>query len=169
MSDERITMINSRQTPLKEYGLVLLIITTLLAGCTIPSPDEVFQEEADVPKAWSTVNGTFTYLVSDVNNSTYQTVWLDVNTTYGLIELDYFQYNATHLSFDIVNNSVIFNNYTFNAEGYLVQVHDDWNHDFLWNTGYAPQLGNATLMFATFTFDVTVEYEVKYRVWNGRE
>jgi hypothetical protein len=158
----------SRQTTLKEFGLVLLIVT-MLAGCTIPSPDEVFEDVTIAPKEWSNMNGTFTYLVNDVNNSTYETVWLDVNTTHGMIELDYFRYNITHLSFDIVNNSVIFNNYTFNIIGHLTQVHDDWQHEYIWNTGYAPQLGNASLMFATFPFDVTVEYEVKYRVWNGRE
>jgi len=163
MSDERLTMENSRQTTLKEYGFVLLVLTTLLAGCTIPTPDEVFEAEAEVPKAWTTMNGTFTFLIDDANNSTQQTVWLDVNTTYGLIELDYFQYNVTHLSFDIVNNSVRFNNYSFDIAGRLLQ------DGLLWNTGYAPQFGNATLMFATFPFDVTVEYEVKYRVWNGRE
>jgi len=157
----------SRQTTLKEFGLVFLIVT-MLAGCTIPSPDEVFEDVTTAPKEWSNMNGTFTYLINDVNNSTYETVWLDVNTTHGMIELDYFRYNITHLSFDIVNNSVIFNNYTFNIIGHLTQVHDDWNMS-IWNTGYAPQLGNASLMFATFPFDVTVEYEVKYRVWNGRE
>ena len=65
--------------------------------------------------------------------------------------------------FNNLDNSVIFNNYSFNIEGHLLQ------DSLLWNTGYAPQFGNATLMFATFPFDVTVEYEVKYRVWNGRE
>ena len=161
-------MEKSRQTTLRDFGLVFLI-TFMLAGCTIPSPDEVFAEEEECIKAWSTLNGTFTFLIDDVNNSTQETVIVPINTSYGLIQLDYFQYNLTHLSFDIINNTVIFNNFTFNAEGYLAQVHDDWNHDFLWSEGYAPQFGNATLHFPEFPFDVTVEYEVKYRVWNGRE
>jgi len=149
--------------------LALVMITTLFVGCTIPSPDEVFAEETVAPKEWATLNGSFTYLVDDVNNSTQETVWLNTNSTYGMIELDYFHYNITHLSFDIVNNSVIFHNYSFNIIGYLSQVHDDWNQSYLWSKGYAPEFGNATLMFPTFTFDVTVEYEVKYRIWTGQE
>jgi hypothetical protein len=143
--------------------LALLMMTTLLTGCTLPSPEEVYGSEEEAPKDWITVSGSFTYLINDVNNSTQETVWVDVNTTHGMIELDYFHYNVTHLSFDIVNNSVLFNNYSFYITGHLEQ------DGLLWNTGYAPQFGNATLMFATFPFDVTVEYEMKYRVWNGRE
>tara|TARA_R100000995_G_scaffold1763_1_gene1176 strand:- start:19094 stop:19579 length:486 start_codon:yes stop_codon:yes gene_type:complete len=155
-------ILNSRQTTLREFGLVFLI-TIMLAGCTIPSPDEVFAEEEECIKDWSTMNGSFTYLINDLNNSTQETVVLDFNSTYGLIELDYFYYNLTHLSFDIVNNTVIFNNFTFNVEGYAQQG------THLWSNGYAPQFGSATLVFPVFPFDVTVEYEVKYRVWNGRE
>tara|TARA_R100000742_G_scaffold4120_1_gene1185 strand:- start:892 stop:1377 length:486 start_codon:yes stop_codon:yes gene_type:complete len=152
----------SRQTTLKEFGLVFLL-TFMLAGCTIPTPDEVFAEEEECIKSWSTLNGSFIYLIDDANNSTQETVWLNVNTTHGLIELDYFQFNLTHLSFEIINNSVIFNNFTFDVNGYLQQgVH-------LWSNGHAPQFGNASLMFPEFPFDVTVEYEVKYRIWNGRE
>ena len=157
-----MNILNSRQTTLREFGLVFLM-TFMLAGCTIPSPEEVFAEEEECVKEWSMMNGSFTYLINDLNNSTQETVVLDFNTTYGLIELDYFYYNLTHLSFDIINNTVIFNNFTFNSEGYVQQG------THLWSNGYAPQFGNATLVFPVFPFDVTVEYEVKYRVWNGRE
>ena len=105
-------MRNSRQTTLKEFGLVFLI-TIMLAGCTIPSPDEVFAEEDECVKAWSMMNGSFTYLIDDANNSTQEIVVIPINSSYGLIELDYFHYNLTHLSFDIINNTVIFNNFTF--------------------------------------------------------
>ena len=146
-----------------EKILALLMMTTLLTGCTIPTPDEVFTDEVQAPKDWTVLSGTFTYLIDDANNSTQETVWIDVNTTYGLIEVDYYQYNMTHLSFEIVNNSVVFHNYTFNIQGYLTQGSN------VWATGYAPEFGNATLHFAEFPFDVTVEYEIRYRVWAGQE
>lgn len=152
----------SRQTTLKEFGLVFLI-TVLLAGCTIPTPDEVFAEPETCVKDWSMLNGTFTYLIDDANNSTYETVWLHVNSTHGFIEVDYFHYNLTHLSFTIVNNSVIFNNYSFDINGYLMQ------DGYIWSNGYAPNMGNVSLYFTDFPFDVTVDYQVKYRIWNGRE
>lgn len=157
-----MSMRNSRQTTLKEFGLVFLI-TIMLAGCTIPSPDEVFAEEDECVKVWSMMNGSFTYLIDDMNNSTQEVVVIPINSSYGLVELDYFHFNLTHLSFDIINNTVIFNNFTFNVDGFLEQG------DYIWSNGYAPEFGNATLVFPIFPFDVTVEYEVKYRVWNGRE
>ena len=41
--------------------------------------------------------------------------------------------------------------------------------DKYWSSGFAPEYGNATLHFAAFPFDVTIEYEVVYRVWDGRQ
>ena len=47
-------------------------------------------------------------------------------------------------------------------KGYIVQ------DGVYWQTGLAPNFGDAELHFAAFPFDVTVEYEVVYRVWDGR-
>ena len=40
---------------------------------------------------------------------------------------------------------------------------------YIWSNGYAPNMGNVSLYFTDFPFDVTVDYQVKYRIWNGRE
>ena len=113
------------------------------------------------------LTGDFTLVMDNTTNETLihaPTIWLDVNTSYGAIELQSFKYNITHLSFEVINNSVIFNNYSWvNMQGYLVQGGN------YWSSGFAPEFGNASLHFAAFPFDVTVEYEVVYRVWDGRQ
>jgi len=149
-------------------AMVLLIAASLMAGCADAIPDVPGNEEEEITATeWATMSGEFT-LVFD-NNSTNETLihapemWLDINTTYGLIELAQFNYSAVHLSFEIVNNSVIFHNYTFNMQGHLIQ------DGYVWKEGLAPNFGNATLHFASFPFDVTINYEIKYKIWNGRE
>lgn len=144
----------------------LMIVCTLLAGCAdaIPDPTDVYDEEESIQKDWQTLTGEFTLVLE--NNSTLVSapeMWLDTNKTYGLIELASFNYTAEHLSFVVDNNSVIFHNYTFNMKGHLVQ------DNYVWSEGLAPQFGNATLHFAAFPFDVTVDYEITYRIWDGRE
>lgn len=149
--------------------IALMIVCSFMAGCAdaIPDPNSVYDEEEAITKDWAVMAGEFT-LVFD-NNSTNETllyapeIWLDVNKTYGLIELARFNYSVVHLSFEIVNNSVIFHNYTFNMQGHLIQ------DGYVWKEGLAPNFGNATLHFASFPFDVTVNYEVEYRIWDGRE
>jgi hypothetical protein len=150
--------------------IALMIVCSFMAGCAdaIPDPNSVYDEEEEaITKDWAVMAGEFT-LVFD-NNSTNETllyapeIWLDVNKTYGLIELARFNYSAVHLSFEIVNNSVIFHNYTFNMQGHLIQ------DGYVWKEGLAPNFGNATLHFASFPFDVTVNYEIEYRIWDGRE
>jgi|TARA_R100000482_G_C5127683_1_gene149755 hypothetical protein len=149
-------------------AMALLMISVLLAGCTIPDPDEVFEEEVvSTEPDWVTVTGSFTYLHEDMNNTTYETVWLDTNVTYGFIECGEFTYNMTHLSFDIVNNTVRFNNYSYDVSGYYHQSID--NLSYTWNSGFAYGFGNVSLMFPSYPFDVTVDYSATYRVWNGRE
>jgi len=149
--------------------LTLMIVGAFLAGCTEALPDPPSEEfEGQVSnKEWTTLTGDFTLVMDNTTNETLiyaPTIWLDVNTSYGAIELQSFKYNITHLSFEVINNSVIFNNYSWvNMQGYLVQ------EDKYWSSGFAPEFGNATLHFAAFPFDVTVEYEVIYRVWDGRE
>ena len=78
-------------------AMALLMISVLLAGCTIPDPDEVFEEEVvSTEPDWVTVTGSFTYLHEDMNNTTYETVWLDTNTTYGFIECGDFIYSLSN-------------------------------------------------------------------------
>jgi len=149
--------------------IALMVVCSFMAGCAdaIPSPDDVYNEEEAIAKDWDIMTGEFTLVFA--NNSTNETllhapeIWLDVNKTYGLIELARFNYSAVHLSFEIVNNSVIFHNYTFNMQGHLMQ------DGYVWKEGLAPNFGNATLQFASFPFDVTVMYEIEYRIWDGRE
>ena len=149
--------------------LTLMIVGAFLAGCTEALPDPPSEEfDGQVSdKEWTTLTGDFTLVMDNTTNETLiyaPTIWLDVNTTYGAIELQSFKYNITHLSFEVIDNSVIFNNYSWvNMQGYLVQG------DKYWSSGFAPEFGNATLHFAAFPFDVAVEYEVVYRVWDGRE
>jgi len=149
--------------------LTLMIVGAFLAGCTEALPDPPSEEfEGEVSDIeWTTLAGDFTLVMDNTTNETLiyaPTIWVDVNTSYGAIELQSFKYNITHLSFEVINNSVIFNNYSWvNMQGYLVQG------DKYWSSGFAPEFGNATLHFAAFPFDVTVEYEVVYRVWDGRE
>jgi hypothetical protein len=154
----------------KNKMMILLIVSSLLAGCAdvIPDPGDVYGNEETINKEWLTLAGNFT-LITD-NNTTMlsaPTIVLDVNSTYGLIELGGFNYTAVHLSFEIINNSVIFHNYTFNMIGHLLQETHDSN--YLWSQGYAPEFGNATLHFASFPFDITIQYELEYRIWDGKE
>lgn len=149
--------------------LTLMIVGAFLAGCTeaLPSPPEEEFEGETAQADWMSMTGEFTLVMNNTTNETLihsPTIWLDVNTSYGAIELQSFKYNITHLSFEVVNNSVIFSNYSWvNWQGYLVQG------DKYWSSGFAPEFGNATLHFAAFPFDVTVEYELIYRVWDGRQ
>ena len=99
-------------------------------------------------------------MVGDDNNSTYSTVTIGTNSSW--LEVSSFNYTATHLSFEIVNNTVIFNNYTFANDGYVSQ------DGMLFNSGYAPNYGQAELYFPNFPYDITVNYTVKYRTENGR-
>lgn len=220
----------------------ILLVSTLLAGCTdgLPSPDDVFGEET-VEKEWVTQTGNYTILIDDSNNSTYTSVVIGEDDKW--LEVTSFSFNATHLSFDIVNNTVIFNNKTFNVpSGYLYQtittteiveytypiytlnsttsnmsytltgsmnthIHNasnlavinlttplsldnitietgeynlevtneirtaslDVEHMILFGVGMPPSLGTGTLFFPMFDMDITVEYTVTYRLWDGRE
>ena len=148
--------------------MALMIVCSFMAGCAdaIPDPDDVYSEDEAITKEWATMSGEFTLVFENNTNETLleaPEIWLDVNKTYGLIELQRFNYTATHMSFTIVNNSVLFHNYTFNMQGNLLQ------DGYAWREGLAPNFGNATLHFAKFPFDITVTYEVKYRIWDGRE
>tara|TARA_R110002020_G_scaffold42162_3_gene123828 strand:+ start:493 stop:942 length:450 start_codon:yes stop_codon:yes gene_type:complete len=143
-------------------AIVLLIAASLMAGCADAIPDVPGNEEV-ITTEWTTVSGEFTVLVEDDNNSTTETVIihrLGTNNTW--FNLKSFNWTATHLSFDIVNNTVIFNNYTFNNDGYVIQ------DGIMFNAGYAPNYGEVELYFPTFPYDITVNYTVEYNTVNGR-
>jgi len=133
--------------------IALLMVTSLMAGCADAIPDAPFGGEEEVVVEWTTLNGEFTVLVGDENNSTYTDVTIGTNDTWLIVNS--FNYTATHLSFEIVNNTVIFNNFTFYNEGYI-------------HIGHSPDMGTETLYFPVFPYDITVNYTVSYRTENGR-
>jgi hypothetical protein len=144
---------------MKKKLIALLIVSSLLAGCADALPDVPTNEEKEITIEWTTVNGEFTVL-TETNNSTYEVVVLGESNTW--FNFKSFNWTATHLSFDIINNTVIFNNYTFNNDGYVMQ------DGIMFNAGYAPNYGEVELYFPTFPFDVTVNYTVEYNTVNGR-
>jgi len=172
----------------KKKMIALMIVCSFMAGCAdaIPEPDSWFEDDEIIAPDWITEVGEFTIMINETttvevitevageNNTTINetttmevavpnpVIWFDTNSTHGWLEVMRVNYTATHLSFNIVDNTVIFNNYSFNVGGYLVQ------DGFMWSNGYAPNLGNATLYVPTFPFDISVNYTVTYRVWNGR-
>jgi hypothetical protein len=140
-------------------AMALLIVASLMAGCADAIPDVPGNEEEIITTEWTTISGEFTVL-TDVNNSTYEVVVLGENNTW--FKLNSFNWTATHLSFDIINNTVIFNNYTFDNDGYVIQ------DGIMFSAGYAPNYGQVELYFPTFPFDITVNYTVEYNTVNGR-
>ena len=140
--------------------IALIMVCSFMAGCADAIPDVPGMGEEEVVVEWTTLNEEFTVLVGDDNNSTYSTVTIGTNSSW--LEVSSFNYTATHLSFEIVNNTVIFNNYTFANDGYVSQ------DGMLFNSGYAPNYGQAELYFPNFPYDITVNYTVKYRTENGR-
>ena len=158
--------------------MVLLMVATMMAGCADVIPDLPNGEEVEVVLEWTTLNGEYTVLVNyimndtviyDENNSTYSTVTIGTNNTWVIVKS--FNWTATHLSFDIVNNTVIFNNFTFDNDGYVSQPEENQigiMEDELFSGGYAPKLGSVDLFFPNFPYDITVNYTVVYRTVNGR-
>ena len=172
----------------KKKMIALMIVCSFMAGCAdaIPEPDTWFEDDEIIAPDWITEVGEFTIMfnatttvevvtevVGENNTTTNETttievvvpnpvIWVDTNATYGWIEVMAVNYTATHLSFEIIDNTVIFNNYSFDVGGYLTQG------EHMWNSGYAPDLGNATLYIPSYPFDISVNYTVTYRVWNGR-
>jgi hypothetical protein len=150
---------NSRQTTLKEFGLVFLI-AVMLSGCAGEIiPDPPVDEDRVIPNS-STLEGSFTVLVGD-NNSTTPVIVLGNSTTW--LEVISCNYTATHLSFTVDNNTVTFHNYTFEVGGYVSQG------EHVWSNGYAPSIGEVQLYFSDFEYDITINYTVTYREWRGTE
>ena len=93
------------------------------------------------------------------NNSTMPVVDLGNETM--LFQLDYFTYTASHTSFTFVNNTVIFDNTTFESKTGHV------NQGGLYvSTGYGTT-GSAILHFPDFGMNMTYNYDVRYRLWDG--
>ena len=161
-----MNMENSRQTKLKEFGLVFLI-AVMLSGCAGELiPDAPTDIDNRVVPTFTTLEGSFTVLVDDVNSTT-PVIVIGNSTTW--LEIINYNYTATHLSFTVDNNTVSFHNYTFEVVGYVSQVLDNFSHDYLWNVGYAPSVGTAELHFSEFTYDVTINYTISFREWRGTE
>ena len=169
----------SRQTTLKEFGLVFLI-AVMLSGCAgeiIPNPPS--DDDRVIPNS-STLEGSFTVLVGD-ENSTEPVITLGNSTTW--FEVISYNYTVTHLSFSVDNNTVTFHNYTFEVGGYVSQevtfdisYHhsllmnlDNFSYDYLWSNGYAPSIGTVELFFSDFDYDITINYTITYREWRGTE
>jgi|8_EtaG_2_1085327.scaffolds.fasta_scaffold06084_9 hypothetical protein len=168
-----MNMENSRQTTLKEFGLVFLV-AVMLSGCAgeiIPDPPS--DDDRVIPNS-STLEGSFTVLVGD-ENATKPTITLGNSTTW--LEVISCNYTVTHLSFTVDNNTVTFHNYTFEVGGYVSQnityTHrlnaDIIYYDYLWSSGYAPSIGTVDLYFSDFTYDITINYTITYREWRGTE
>jgi len=133
--------------------IALLLVASFMAGCADAIPDAPFGGEEEILVEWTTLNGEFTVLVGDENNSTYTDVTIGTNNSWLIVES--FNYTATHLSFEIVNNTVLFNNFTFDNDGYI-------------HIGHAANMGMETLYFPVFPYDITVNYTVVYRTETGR-
>jgi len=109
---------------------------------------------------WETLSGNYTVIV-DENNSTVPVISIGNNTTW--MEIQVITFNASHLSFEVVDNQIVFSNFTFELEGYALQ------NGVLFSSGYAPDMGNVTVYMPTFPYDITVEYYCVYREWTGHE
>tara|TARA_R100000152_G_C6771207_1_gene197665 strand:- start:882 stop:1322 length:441 start_codon:yes stop_codon:yes gene_type:complete len=144
----------------KAYAICILLLAGTLAGCAEAIPDPPLVVEGANAPDWEYLNGTYTYMVDD-NNSTVPVVTLGNESTW--LQVNSYTLNATHMSFVTEDNAITFNNKSFTLSGYLNQ------EGVLWDSGYAPLMGNNTLHFPTFPYDITVEYSVMYREWTGME
>lgn len=143
--------------------VALMIVCSLMAGCAdaIPDPNSILgNEETTTEPDWKTINGQYTVVIDD-NNSTVPIIEIGNNTTW--LEISKVNYSAVHLSFTVVNNSVVFHNYSFEIRGMVIQ------DGVTWYEGYAPSLGKATMITPDFPYDITVNYTIDYREWKGNE
>ena len=170
----------------KKKMITLMIVCSFMAGCAdgLPSPTEIFSD-CSYPD-WETESGEIVVL----ENETYVPVYVGNESKW--MEVQLVTMTATHLSFTVDNNSVIFNNLTFQEGnmGYLFQeesteyvisipvnatsnITNNYTildiDKMLFNVGYAPQLGLAGVYVPDFQYDITVTYSVEYRLWDGKE
>ena len=164
--------------------LVLLIAVSMMAGFTesIPSPTDIFNECND-PEVM-----TETGQIIILENETYNPIELGNSSKW--LELVSYDYTATHLSFEVVNNSVIFNNLTFDVNGELYQEHivnytvsvpvnstlnETVNYTFTdtsivtFSSGFAPNIGLVNMYVSDFDYDITIDYTIQYKLWTGKE
>jgi hypothetical protein len=144
----------------KNKMMVLLIAASMMAGCAEIIPEPPNSVEGENPPEWKYVNGTYTIIIGD-NNTTAPLITVGNNSTW--LQIHSVTLNASHLSFEVDGNTITFHNYTFTLGGYLNQS------GYLWNEGYASNIGNATLHTPDFPYDITIEYSIVYREWTGKE
>lgn len=137
MSDRQTTLdeftnSKTRQTRLTEFGIVLLFLCSSLAGCTDMIPDP--------PSEYDSVSGSF----DTFDNKTIPVVTIGNNTTFlRIISIDY----------NITNS----NNEWLEINGYVFQE----GNDFIFNYGYALDIGKVYLHFA-YVENASYTYEVYY-------
>jgi hypothetical protein len=137
MSDRQTTLdeftnSKTRQTRLTEFGIVLLFLCSSLAGCTDIIPDP--------PSEYDSVSGSF----DTFDNKTIPVVTIGNNTTFlQIISIDY----------NITNS----NNEWLEINGYVFQE----GNDFIFNYGYALDIGKVYLHFA-YVENASYTYEVYY-------
>ena len=122
----------NRQSTLKEFGFVLLLISASLAGCTDMIPDP--------PSEYDSVSGSF----DTFDNKTIPVVAIGNNTTF--LEIISINYNITNSN----NDWLDINGYAFQEE-----------NDFIFNYGYALDIGKVYLHFA-YVENASYTYEVFY-------
>ena len=122
----------NRQSTLKEFGFVLLLISASLAGCTEMIPDP--------PSEYDSVSGSF----DTFDNKTIPVVAIGNNTTF--LEIISINYNITNSN----NDWLDINGYAFQEE-----------NDFIFNYGYALDIGKVYLHFA-YVENASYTYEVFY-------
>lgn len=121
-----------RQTRLTEFGIILLFLCSSLAGCTDIIPDP--------PSEYDSVSGSF----DTFDNKTIPVVTIGNNTTFlRIISIDY----------NITNS----NNEWLEINGYVFQE----GNDFIFNYGYALDIGKVYLHFA-YVENASYTYEVYY-------
>lgn len=128
--------------------IALLLVTTMLAGCTEGIPDPVdFFDDCTEPD-WETNTGTVVIL----ENDTYSPISIGNESKW--LELRSFTFTATHLSFTVENNSVVFNNMTFENIGGHLYVEDSSNLTQSFTIYTYELVNNVTNQ----TYDISAEY-----------
>ena len=138
-------------------GVALVVMSASLAGCTIDEliPNPPGYDEPD----WVTEYHNFTIETVE-NNTTVPIIVFGNESTW--LEVFSVDMSIQELSYEEVDNELIFDNTTFNVNGYL-------NYSgFLWNVGFAPDVGNATLVIPIMV-DKTYNCVIVYREWSGKE
>tara|TARA_R110002074_G_scaffold74269_1_gene170195 strand:- start:194 stop:646 length:453 start_codon:yes stop_codon:yes gene_type:complete len=132
LDEHGIKTSKSRQTRLTEFGIVLLFLCSSLAGCTDMIPDP--------PSEYDSVSGSF----DTFDNKTIPVVAIGNNTTF--LEIISINYNITNSN----NDWLDINGYAFQEE-----------NDFIFNYGYALDIGKVYLHFA-YVENASYTYEVFY-------